>query len=963
MMSEQIGGYPSRNPFPYLGTLRLAGQRLEGGVPVIGDFRTLDRGPVTKLITRSNEFIDRFEPKWSNQGEVVVIRGAHGSGKTHTICATWRMLRKQAFPIYVLLQNSDFLSLYTQIVQRLSPTLLKEMSLSFLGAITAEQLASQAGSSEPTTDLNFRLQNSPDLVASLFSSYKVEERVAVARQEKALDELSQGEKNLQRAVFCLQGDQFDNDAAAWFRAEPVARERLDAMGISSEIETPEQAVSAIQMLAALFAISNRPLVLFIDQIERLVVDDDSVTATANMGYLRSILEMFVSRNAMLVLSGNEEAWKKLHVDLRSRVALSVIDCPLLGLNEAIDIVRLYVMPLGTQFKPGAGSLYPFTEGAVRTMLTLGAGNPRRFLQFCYSAFAKAASSNTVIDEYLVTSMTREEYSEQFFDRAQVDQETHLLLSREPFRFEQRLNLHGITFDYALLSNTGGPLLLLDVKDAIFADEEAANAISSADVAEKLKAFNSTAYYVVVVKGYVSPEIVEKLRNAVHELIIYTKDTFEQQLNALLMRVRERALGILRESSPSEQSIRDIREALLNLKLERAGETNLINSRVEDFSKSHTRRRYEERYEKARSEWIAMRRKIEEDIMKGRKECAEKAISEMNTQTHQKLRNLKIRSAVIFFSLFFWISSNVAIDFNDALKIQSISEIKIADSYNSITKNTMDSADKAEIPVGNIYRSILREHIIRNPFSLILIYYLIIEWLPVFISPGFTQPIKDLRQIEQFLMSRRGFYVKLFPFISGFPAIRLYKKASRIRKNIGFTELEELVVSEPLSILRQLLCKMISGKEIFNPKGLVVGEELMRVPEISILIQKKHFLENVSTDSLQHPIDLVYTLATGKIIEKPRLAMTLCALITDNYENTSNIANAFRIGLDKAKLETLSFLSERDIQGAIRDLTPFESGGLGTYDFLDNIKRIDELFLFCLQLRLYYEYDLLLEGEL
>jgi hypothetical protein len=49
---------------------------------------------------------------------------------------------------------------------------------------------------------------------------------------------------------------------------------------------------------------------------------------------------------------------------------------------------------------------------------------------------------------------------------------------------------------------------------------------------------------------------------------------------------------------------------------------------------------------------------------------------------------------------------------------------------------------------------------------------------------------------------------------------------------------------------------------------------------------------------------------------------------------------------------------KTLQEALHELSPFEEGSLGTYDYLTSIKTVDRMFLFVSQLLLYFERDLL-----
>jgi hypothetical protein len=66
----------------------------------------------------------------------------------------------------------------------------------------------------------------------------------------------------------------------------------------------------------------------------------------------------------------------------------------------------------------------------------------------------------------------------------------------------------------------------------------------------------------------------------------------------------------------------------------------------------------------------------------------------------------------------------------------------------------------------------------------------------------------------------------------------------------------------------------------------------------------------------------------------------------------------RNGLDRTNLALLRGLRERELRDAAREWSPFEEGGLGTYDYLQKIKTIDQVFLFLTQVLRYFEPDLM-----
>jgi hypothetical protein len=104
------------------------------------------------------------------------------------------------------------------------------------------------------------------------------------------------------------------------------------------------------------------------------------------------------------------------------------------------------------------------------------------------------------------------------------------------------------------------------------------------------------------------------------------------------------------------------------------------------------------------------------------------------------------------------------------------------------------------------------------------------------------------------------------------------------------------------------------------------------------------------------LDLLTALSSKDYLpDHPSFAETLAIAVG---RQQGDLYQAFDLGLDRANLAKLPFVSERQLREAVRQFSPFEEGGLGTYDFLRSIPQIDQLFLFCSQYLFYTERDVL-----
>ncbi len=903
--------YPARNPFPYQGTLRLAGQRLDGSMPnLAGDFRTVFRRPIGKLERFLSDYLGRFQPEWSGDGGSAFVRGRHGSGKTHTIFATWMKFAagNRVFPVYTCAQDADFLNVYTQFTGRLTLPLLIELSGGLFAEMAAEELIAklpptapgpykEAASQKEQNEVRRGLKANPQRVKRLIASYAVEEGAANARQRGALTDLTQGNSDLARAVQCLQGDQFAADAADWLCRRPVTAEKMEAMGIAYPIDTPQKAAAAIELLAAFFAAINRPLVLFIDQAEKLT-DVKSTSGAMNAGILRSLIDAFESRNAALVLAGTQEGWDCLPEDARQRIGLNVIDSEFLTLAEALDIIGLYVTPLHEEFVPGAGKLFPFTEDAVREIVRLSAGNPRKLLQYCHVMFLRASPAQAIIDAEMVNSTAQSELANQFFDRESVKQETRRILGRQPFGLRQEYTVAGMRFDFALMENQRA-IAVVNVSDAVFGRDEAANALLAADTVTRLRKAGETAAFILVVTGYVSPEVTGPLAQVVNELIVFAPEEFETRLDKVLQRVRSATPA----APPREEAVR----ALSQIGTQRIDESRVVEQRAEQVSDTHEERRYSERREAARRDWSERRAQLEKEIAKARADRASAAFAALDKERTSANRRRWMLDAIFALSGIALISIGLSV-----------------------------SMPQAQVPIWIVSGACM---LVVASWELVLLFWRP-DWIQKSLSAGeLVQAAKQNDSLARLTFVRNPTMRFLFHAKSSYPFM--------------FSQhATELLTSEPLSTLRLAYAHLLIDR--FRGLG---REHIVEAAQEAALLAEDVEVANQLADA-QPPLDLL-TALYGSVDQNPRLAYELCAAASvDPPKRYAPAADALARGLDRYNLRSLAFITERQIRSALRELSPFEQNGLGAYDFLSKIGDIDQAFLFCSQLLLYLERDLL-----
>jgi WD40 repeat protein len=344
--------YPERNPFPYQGSIVVdtaQNVRTPGAASP-----TLLWPPVNDLKALVERYLEGYRPSVRGVGFPVALRGAHGAGKTHTVrhviesVATGDITPPigtlATFQVYARAETQDFLELYRQLMRQVPGTLLRDMTLRFLGIVSSELFGDTLRSDEARSRAAKVVIDNPETIRSAFERHLVDEDQARATQADEVKETVGKEENFHNVLGYLLRDDLGETARAWLAGERVSTENARKLGVGGPIETPQIARWGLRFLATLFGRGGRPLIVYIDQYEKLVFNADQSLHSTNVGLLRSLIDELAKESAMLVLGGNEEAWDALAAapDLRQRFGKNVISFPLLTVVQAQRLVSLYV---------------------------------------------------------------------------------------------------------------------------------------------------------------------------------------------------------------------------------------------------------------------------------------------------------------------------------------------------------------------------------------------------------------------------------------------------------------------------------------------------------------------------------------------------------------------------------------------------------------------------------------------
>lgn len=353
-----------KNPFP-----RKALVNLEGGTK---DRRpTLPTPPLQWARELAEEYID------TGIGQVVTVRGAYGSGKTHLISYVLQQIDqkiakefKEAYQrpvqLYAKSGSSNFLDVYRKLAGQLDLELLQRVNARFLGQVISKEIEDEQQETQqllkkfsrvPEDDVSVgtegksisehilvELRKDPKIVHRYVEKLLVTPERALGGRSSEVREITSVDRDeFKKVIFYLDDNHRANDARDWLIArQDMPDEALRRLGVVGQIANADDALDALRLLVRLFRYAEIPLLVYIDQIEKLLLGIDLELAQANAARLQSTVEYFALDNAFLLLAGADEAWTQLRKDFASRVGPTTITMEQITRKISHNLVKVYL---------------------------------------------------------------------------------------------------------------------------------------------------------------------------------------------------------------------------------------------------------------------------------------------------------------------------------------------------------------------------------------------------------------------------------------------------------------------------------------------------------------------------------------------------------------------------------------------------------------------------------------------
>ena len=440
-----MNAYPSHQPFPRSRAVSIEASSSPAS-PGLAGLRTYQLPPYHEAERTMRSYLAQYERMSS--GAALGIRGAFGSGKTHLIY--FLMETAQAFhgdsaprdnpvQVYTKAKSGDFFEIYRELVNGLGGQQLAQGHAKVLSAAGRrlakgnELFEANVPNMEMPTAFE-QLRDKPEMVLSLIRDALLSESAIVETAAAELRGPDSRFTDFFSAFTFLNDQKLRKTAFSWFQGATVDPDSLKRLGVSGPV-TAADASRGLQFISMMYAFARTPLIIYIDQIERLILDDVD-RREANRGYLHSLVEALVTNRNMLVVAGVSQAWDQLKPDFLQRLTLPPLIMPSLDVKQAQAIIAVWLAEDPETYD--VSQIFPFTRDGIGEIVKLSRGNIRSIISLCYNCFELARPEKAKVTRSIVRKAA--ESLEKLYSRATVLEEIETYLRAAKCPYEKRVTL-------------------------------------------------------------------------------------------------------------------------------------------------------------------------------------------------------------------------------------------------------------------------------------------------------------------------------------------------------------------------------------------------------------------------------------------------------------------------------------------------------------------------------------------
>ncbi|MEG4209975.1 hypothetical protein [Microcoleus sp. S13_B4] len=518
MTNENNVKYPLDQPFPKQVFVNL---ETISNLDQLRDIRlkTLDRQPIQQAQKQLKSYLN----KEFKVGKVIGIKGYNGCGKTHLISC----LMKTAWEynhdiqqIYIKAGSSDFLSLYRRIMAQINYQTLQEINTIWLSQIFQKE----AEKNEITIEAVNILKQNPNLLYSYLNKSIIPASEITEIHLSFVRRITHNDNFIQ-AISYLSDPLLGHDVYDWFLGKKLPDDTLRKLGIKHHIDDISIAQTSLIFWVTVCDQIQRPLLLYLDEVENLLIDTTDEIKSANIGILKSLAEVFVTNNCFLCLSAITDVWDILSKNLKNRI--QCIELSNLTSDEVLNLMKMFISS-SDEVKSFISyeDIYPYTEEAVLRMLLLTNGNISQILDLAYNTFEEAQLNQVLISEEIVKKIAIS--LNIYFEHQTVIKEITNFFRDSYLKFDKNsIIIKKIHYQYIVIPDLESPIAFLQIfSQSIFSESNIQYLLESTKIINQKY---PRAKVILVFCGYIAPEVQERISEIItidHYLIFYKSANFK-----------------------------------------------------------------------------------------------------------------------------------------------------------------------------------------------------------------------------------------------------------------------------------------------------------------------------------------------------------------------------------------------------------------------------------------------------
>jgi hypothetical protein len=553
---------------------------------------SIDRVPTYESIafkeaeTKLLEAAHKLSVDEDRVGAALGLRGQFGSGKTHT-CLMLKQSFAKALPngkaIYAKIMTANRLDLYRNYIgQNLRPEDFQRLISAHILVVLQRQAAAgnDTLSGIAEKELRARIEADPNVGIEFVREDLLPVAGLLQSMQRQAEESARSlAADFSTAYLRIADPLVGNLAIHWLQGNLLTLGEMRDLGVTQPgIEKPEQAWLALQFLLIAFSRAEFPLLLCMDEHERVTIRAADEEKKSSWGLLKDLAELFVSTGHVLLVSGVSDAWDSLPDDVFARIRRQDVTEVSLDRSEVPKLLRAYAPQLDKIF----------STQALERLYEVGQNNARRVLGLAHEAYEIKGTERRPLGPEAIRDATRSALGDRNRKSglmATVDECAHLLA----LTVEKEVRFRGVVFDY-VLSSSESRRILVQISESAFLLDEIDHGREIIEAQKRLAEEHDRIRTCTIMIGYSSLEVRDALEKVVDRVLVYEETKFRDDFSDFV----SRALVDMTSANPPVPvpQVSDATRILNSVEAERSVRVEKTKAALEEAGAPQQRRQEE-----------------------------------------------------------------------------------------------------------------------------------------------------------------------------------------------------------------------------------------------------------------------------------------------------------------------------------------------------------------------------------